>query len=460
MAISLERRARRVPVADLVLIGTLALGVSLRCWDLGGSRLSFDETFTAVAARLPVRSLLTFLRHSDAHPPLDYLVRAPFARAGLSEAWLRLPSVIESVAGLGVAAWWWRRLGRIGAIATALLAVSSFAITYAHDARMYAGLELAGIVVAAAAASWLERPSRGALMAAGGGLSVALWSQGGAILVVPGVLAVAGLRRDRDAWAWRACVAGAVGAWALLWGPSLLAQQAVRSHSWIPLTSPHVALVTLNELVDTTPFVAALVLGLVVVGAACIPKGPPRRLAAALGWSVIATYAFVGLHVHVLLPRALAFAAWVPLLALAALCDRALQRLPMVGVATIALVAVVVIPSAIKAASAAHAPHAAAFAAVRLAARPGDEVVMTPAFLWTMPTWYFGVRWDGHASHIDRPDLAASGVVVGGARPTGRVWLLVSVVYPPTTGGLSACAPPRRLDGLNVYCLQERAGAT
>jgi hypothetical protein len=278
--------------------------------------------------------------------------------------------------------------------------------------------------------------------------------------VVPGVLAVAGLRSDRQAWAWRATVAAAVGVWALLWGPTLVAQQSVRSHSWVPLTSPHIALVTLNELIDSTPFVAALVLGLVVAGAACIPAGPPRRVAAALGWGVIATYVVVGLHVHVLLPRALAFAAWAPLLALAALCDRALERFPLVGAATIALVAVVVIPSGVNAAYPAQAPHAAAFAAVRTAARPGDEVVMTPAFLWTMPTWYFGVRWDGHASHVDRPDLAASGVVIGGAKPTGRVWLLVSVVYPPTTAGLAPCAPPRRLDGLNVYCLQERAGAT
>jgi hypothetical protein len=441
------------------LIAILAVGVGLRCWDLGGTRLSFDETFTAVAARMPLRGLLTYLRHNDAHPPLDYLLRAPLARARASEAWLRAPSALESVASLVVAAWWWRRLGRVGLIATGLLAMSSFAVTYAHDARMYAGFAFAGIVVGAVASSWLERPSLRALLAAGVGLSAALWLQGGALLVVPGVLAVPGLRRDRLAWQWRATALAAVTFWAVLWGPSFITQASGTSHSWVPLTTPHVALVTVNELVDSTPFVALLVLGLAVAGAMCIPCGSQRRVAAALGWGVIATYVVVGLHAHVLLPRALAFAAWAPMLALAALCDRALTRSPALGAAMLALVAAVVVPSVLIAASPAPAPAAKAFTAVRSAARPGDEVVMTPAFLWTMPAWYFGARWGTHASHVDRADLKASGVVIGSGTPSGRVWLLVSVVYEAKTGGLAACAPPEHLDGLVVYCLQERSGA-
>jgi hypothetical protein len=445
--------------ADVVLVGLIAVGIGLRCWNLGGVRLSFDETFTAMVGRLPVTALVSYLRHNDAHPPLDYLMRAPLARIGATEGWLRLPSAFESVAALVVAAWWWRPLGRLGLIALGLLATSSFAVTYAHDARMYAALGLAGVVVAAAACRWLERPSPGMLAAAAVGVFAALWLQGGALLVLPGVFAVPGRRRDRAAWQWRAAMAGAAGIWAVAWGPAAAAQLGRTGHSWVPLTSLHTALVSTNELVDLTPALAPLVLALVVAGAMCIGPGPVRRIVAALGATVIANYIVVGLHFHVLLPRAMAFAAWAPLLALAALCDAALRRFRPLGVAALALVVVLVVPSAVHAADPAQAPHAAAFAAVERVARPGDEVVVTPSFLWTMPAWYFGVAWHPHGSTVERDDLQAEGTVIGGGPPSGRVWLVVSVAYVADTGGLPPCAPPQRLDQFVVYCLTGSAGA-
>ena len=450
--------ASRVGRPEAGLLGVaLVVGVLLRVWGIGSTRLSFDETFTATVARLPVGAMWAYLRHADAHPPLDYLVRAPLARAGVSEGWLRMPSVVASVGTLAVGAWWWRPLGRLGMIAVALLAGSSFAVTYAHDARMYAGLGLAGISVAAAAARWLDRRSPTAVAVMGAGLLAALALQGGALLVVPGVIAIAGLRRDRAAWLWRGAVCAAVVAWAVAWGPAFLDQSRRTGHSWVQLTSPHYALVVVNELVDSTPAVALLVLVLVIAGAVVIPRGPLRTVTISLGWGVIATYVVVGTHFHVLLPRALAFSAWAPLVALAALAEAGLRRSTAIGAGVLALVAVVMVPSAAAAAKPAVAPHAAALAMVRRQARPGDEVVMAPAFLWTMPAWYFGVRWWSHGSFADRPDLQAQGTVVGGVRPTGRVWLVVSVAYAAHTGGLSSCAPPQRLDQFVVYCLEDPA---
>ena len=451
--------ARRSRAPDLVVGALVGLGVGLRLWALGAARLSFDETFTAVAARMPLGSLLSFLRRADAHPPLDYLLRAPLARAGVSEAWLRAPSVVASALTLILAAWWWRRLGRVGILAVALLAVSPFAIVYAHDARMYAGLGLAGMVVAVASARWLERPSKRLLLVMGVGLLSALFLQGGALLVVPGVIAVAGLRRDRDAWRWRLSVIAACLVWGVVWGRAFLDQSGRSGSSWVPLTTPHYALVVLNELVDTTPVIAILAVGLVIGGLLTLPSGPLRRVVACLGAGVIGTYLVMGLHFHVLLPRALAFAAWAPLLALASLVDAALRHARSVGVAILALVTVVVVPSTIAAAQVTRAPHAAAFDSVRRFARPGDEVVMTPGFLRTMPTWYFGVRWWAHGSLVSRSDLAAEGIIIGGTQPTGRVWLVVSVDYPAQTAGLRACAPPRRMGGFTVYCLDGAHGA-
>jgi hypothetical protein len=443
-----------------VALGALiALGIGLRCWNLGGTRLSFDETFTAVLGRLPITALISYVGHHDAHPPLDYLMRVPLARAGATEGWFRLPSAVEATAALLVAAWWWRPLGRLGLIATGLLAISSYAVTYAHDARMYAALGLAGVVVAAAACTWLERPSAGALAAASVGVFAALWLQGGAMLVLPAALAVPWLRRDRAAWQWRAAIAGAAAVWAAAWGPDFLVQLGLTRHSWVPLTDAHTALVSVNELVDLTPALAVLVLGLVAAGACCIGPGPLRRVTGILGWGVIATYLVVGWHFHVLLPRSMAFAAWAPVVALAALCETALRRFRALGMATLALVVVLLLPSALFAANPAPAPHAAAFAAVERVVGPGDEVVMTPPFLWTMPAWYFGVVWHQHGSAVERDDLQAEGTEIGDGPPTGRVWLVVSVAYTAHTGGLPPCAPPQRLDQYVVYCLTGSAAA-
>ena len=96
---TVARRAR-VSELDLLLGAFVLVGIVLRCWALGSTRLSFDETFTAMAARLPVTTLFTYLRHADTHPPLDYLIRVPLARAGVSDGWFRFPSVVESVLAL------------------------------------------------------------------------------------------------------------------------------------------------------------------------------------------------------------------------------------------------------------------------------------------------------------------------------------------------------------------------
>jgi hypothetical protein len=132
-----------------------------------------------------------------------------------------------------------------------------------------------------------------------------------------------------------------------------------------------------------------------------------------------------------------------------------------VGAVVGALVVLLVLPSTIIAERPGPAPHAAAFAAVRRVARPGDEVVITPSFLWTMPAWYFGDSWATHGTSVDRPDLQAQGTVIDGARRTGRVWLVVSVAYPADTGGLAPCPslPPQRLDQYVVYCLTDSGEA-
>ena len=93
----------------------------------------------------PFGDLLSYLRHTDLHPPLDYILRAPFARAGASDFMIRFPSVVLSTAALALFAWWMRARGWFGVVATALMAVSTFQLTYGGEARMYALLQLLGV---------------------------------------------------------------------------------------------------------------------------------------------------------------------------------------------------------------------------------------------------------------------------------------------------------------------------
>jgi predicted membrane-bound mannosyltransferase len=142
----------------VLLAALVALGTALRLWQLGATEFVFDEAFTAVVARLPLHKLFPYLRAHDAHPPFDYLLRRPLALAGASELVLRLPSVAVSVAALVAFAAWMRRRGLLAIIATALMAVSAFQITYGQQARMYACMVAVGVGCAWAASAWLTRP--------------------------------------------------------------------------------------------------------------------------------------------------------------------------------------------------------------------------------------------------------------------------------------------------------------
>jgi hypothetical protein len=151
----------------VALTMTVAVGAVLRLWGLGAHRLGYDEAFTAMVGRMPLGDLFAYLRAQDSHPPLDYLLRAPLARAGVDEFWFRLPSVACSVGALALFAWWMRRYGFAGFVATALVALSDFELTHGRIARMYSELELIGVLAAVLADAWLRQPRRGHAPAVG-----------------------------------------------------------------------------------------------------------------------------------------------------------------------------------------------------------------------------------------------------------------------------------------------------
>ena len=81
-------------VPGWVLPAIVVLGIALRVWRILSNGLTFDESFTAMAGRLPVGDLLSYLRHNDSHPPLDYLLRGAVRTRGRE----RLPPALAVAA--------------------------------------------------------------------------------------------------------------------------------------------------------------------------------------------------------------------------------------------------------------------------------------------------------------------------------------------------------------------------
>jgi hypothetical protein len=414
---------RAVAAALAAVVGA---GAVLRLWDLGAFRLSYDESFTAVAGRLPVGRMFGFLRVHDSHPPLDYLLHLPLARAGVAEVWFRLPSALLSIGALALFAWWMRGRGRVAVIATALLAFSAFQVAHGREARMYAELELWGVATAVLASAWLRRPRRRhaivltALVLSGLLLHVSMF------LLAIGLLALPGLRRDADAWRWRAAIAVAVAGWAVLWGPTFLVQARGGHSGWIPPTSLATLTTAVGHLVTVSP-------GLVPIGAAATVAGgfviARRDTALARVWVCacalpIAVAAVAGLFEPVVLDRTFTLMSWGACVAVAYLLDAVVARRRLLGTAAACgAVAVATLPTF----SLVETPTGPDLPIRILAAdlRPGDVVAVRPASKAPELEWSLGVRgrWPTRVTRVpDIPD--AFGLRAGTARPTGRVWLL------------------------------------
>ena len=297
-------------------VAVTVVGIVLRVWGLGAHTLSFDETFTAMAARRSPSDLFTFLRLHDSHPPLDYLLRMPFASAG-SDVMLRLPSVVFSSLFVALFAWWMHDRGRVGLLATGLVAISGFEISYGREARMYALMQLVGVVVAIGTDRWLQRRSRVDATLVGLALLVGVFTHVSTLVLAAGVFWAAGLARDRAAWWWRAAVATPVVAWAALWGSAFVHQASGSPASWIPYTSVDSFLQSVGQPVSFSARLAGLIV--LAIGVGCVIAARRDRRLAIVGATCfvgpVLLAAALGLFGNFLLPRTLAFAAWAPLLA-------------------------------------------------------------------------------------------------------------------------------------------------
>jgi hypothetical protein len=446
-----EDRSSTARIGPGAFVAVTVVGIGLRLWALGRHGLSFDETFTAMAARRSPGDLFDFLRLHDSHPPLDYLLRMPFAATG-SNFLVRLPSAVFSSAFLALFAWWMHDRGRVGLFATALVAVSGFELAYGREARMYALMQLVGVVVAIGTDRWLRSRSRGAAVCVGLALLVGVFTHVSALLLAAGVFWVAGLARDRAAWWWRAAVAAPVLAWAALWGSSFVQQASGTPAGWIPYTSVDSFLQAVGQPVSFSAGLAGLVV--VAIGAGCaIAARKDRRLAivgAACFVGPLVLAAGIGTFNHFLLPRTLAFAAWAPLLAVAVLVDAALRRSRPLGVVTGIVVLAIVLPSTVQAYAAPdYGMVDAADTHLSAVVHPGDVVAIRPAWMRSLIEW----NLSGERTTAVRAPVPGTFALRVTGRPTGRVWLVEWAGDRVELHGTAECARPWVEGSTRVRCV-------
>ena len=199
---------------DAALIAWTVVGLGLRLVLLGRpATLSPDETYSAYTVSLPLGEIVPFVRATDPHPPLSYLLQVPVARLTDTEWALRMPSALCSAAAVALVAWWQRPRRLEAVVATALLALLPLALTYGVQVRMYGLLQLAGTATAVGVARWWDAPSGRWLALAAGGALAAAFSHVTGLLLLAGLLVVPGWRRPRrPALVWWAVVAGACSA--------------------------------------------------------------------------------------------------------------------------------------------------------------------------------------------------------------------------------------------------------
>ncbi|HET6347843.1 MAG TPA: glycosyltransferase family 39 protein [Candidatus Krumholzibacteria bacterium] len=124
----------------LLALAVLLLALAVRLWDLRARSLWFDEATEYWVATAPYSHVIASARTGTGDPPLYALLLHTWMQAGSGEAWLRLLSVLASVAGVaGVMVLANLFSGGTAAVcAGLLLALLPADVRYAQEAGQYA----------------------------------------------------------------------------------------------------------------------------------------------------------------------------------------------------------------------------------------------------------------------------------------------------------------------------------
>jgi hypothetical protein len=292
---------------------------------------------------------------------------------------------------------------------------------------MYAVMELLGVAVAIVAERWLRAPRNRHAAIVGALVFLGLLTHVSMMLAAVGLLAIAGSRRDADAWRWRAgIVSGAVG-WAVLWGPSFLVQSRGGHSSWIPHTTPRRLLDAISSLVTFQTGISVLVFAAIVAGI-MVCRHRDATLATVLMCCFVVPVGLaglLGLRAPVLIDRTLTVVAWGPLLALGYVIDALARRARAAGAVAVGLAILVMVPTAAQTINAPGGPTAALLQLERVA-RPGDVIAVQPASKGVELYWALGTRSDdGPSRGVQLAGFRqTTAIALTGRLPSGRIWLM------------------------------------
>jgi hypothetical protein len=179
---------------------------------------------------------------------------------------------------------------------------------------------------------------------------------------------------------------------------------------------------------------------------------------AKLWWSLfgvtVALAAIAGLALPVLLDRTLTLVVWGPALALGVVVDGLWSRQRVLGaVALVMLGAVLVVPTVSVLTD--HSGPTTGLDRVVSFARPGDVVAVRSAGKLPEVEWTLGVRSGRPWRAVSLAGLPrVGGIIIGDARPTGRVWVLDWNSNLRAARDYVRCAPDWRFGRSRVLCLQ------
>jgi hypothetical protein len=240
----------------VLALAALVAAAAIRSWLAAARPLWHDELFTIWASRLPLRALVDALRF-DSGPPLFYLLEKPFVAAAESAGVTdRIARVLPWLATLLLAAAApTLPAGRPRSAFLFLIAASPLLLLYAAEARVYAVLGLAGLVLFLFALRE-KPPSPGRLAAIVLAAAAVVWLHYLGLILAAAVAVAAVLRRRlREGFA---ALAGA--ALFFPWAPILRAQ-------------PDAAIAWMRE--PLTGSIAGMLSGLGGAGRIPAPFAPP-----------------------------------------------------------------------------------------------------------------------------------------------------------------------------------------
>jgi hypothetical protein len=302
---------------------------------------------------------------------------------------------------------------------------------------------------------WFRAPQRWHALAVGALVFIGAMDHVSMLLFAPGLIAAAGLRRDRDAWRWRLGVVSGLLAWAAVWGMSFLDQRHANAADWVPTTSPPSVRAALGRLVVFTSGSELLGVVLLALGLWCLSRRDPAIARVAAYWFVVPVVLAValGLVTHLMIERMFTLGAWAVFPALAAIPSVLAARGRVFAAVAAVLIALVVLPGGIGVLR--EQWQADTFTRdLRAASGPGDVVAIVPGWWGPLTEYGVGVA-SGPTAAVTVPGLDdVDAFRIGGAPTTGRVWLAVRSTRPPLLDDLPRCGPTTDDGVFRVTCVR------